>query len=77
MIRACSARKEIRNAYKILVGQPEGKRPLRRPRRRWKDNIETGFREIGLENFACSIRHSMTKTNKAKLTLLKKRYTPH
>jgi hypothetical protein len=30
---------EKRNAYKILVGKPEGKRPLARPRRRWVDNI--------------------------------------
>jgi hypothetical protein len=30
---------EMRNAYKILVGKPEGKRPLGRPRRRWEDNI--------------------------------------
>jgi hypothetical protein len=31
---------EKRNAYRILVGKPEGKRPLRRPRRRWVDNIK-------------------------------------
>jgi hypothetical protein len=31
---------EMRNAYKI-VGKPEGKRPLRRPRHRWEDNIRT------------------------------------
>jgi hypothetical protein len=30
---------ENRNAYRILVGKPEGKRPVGRPRRRWKDNI--------------------------------------
>jgi hypothetical protein len=35
-----------RNAYRILVGKPEGKRPLGRPRRRWVDNIKTGLREI-------------------------------
>jgi hypothetical protein len=34
-------------AYKILVGKPEGKRPLGRPRRRWKDNIRMDLREIG------------------------------
>jgi hypothetical protein len=38
---------ETRNAYRILVGTPEGKRPLGRPRRRWMDNIKTGLREIG------------------------------
>jgi hypothetical protein len=36
-----------RNAYRILVGNPEGKRPLGRPRRRWVDNIKMGLREIG------------------------------
>jgi hypothetical protein len=36
-----------RNAYRILVGKPEGKRPLGRPRRRWEDNIRIGLREIG------------------------------
>jgi len=30
---------EMRNAYKILIGKPEGKRPLGKPRRRWEDNI--------------------------------------
>jgi hypothetical protein len=38
---------ETRNAYRILVGKPEGKRPLGRPRRRWVDNIKTDLREIG------------------------------
>jgi hypothetical protein len=36
-----------RNAYRILVGKPEGKRPLRRPRHRWVDNIKMDLREIG------------------------------
>jgi hypothetical protein len=36
-----------RNAYRILVGKPEGKRPLRRPGCRWEDNIKTDFRETG------------------------------
>jgi hypothetical protein len=36
------------NAYRILVGKPEGKRPLGRPRRRWVDNIKIDLREIGL-----------------------------
>jgi hypothetical protein len=31
---------EKRNAYRILVGKPEGKKPLRRPKRRWVDNIK-------------------------------------
>jgi hypothetical protein len=38
---------EKRNAYRILVGEPEGKRPLGRPRRRWVDNIKIDLREIG------------------------------
>jgi hypothetical protein len=36
-----------RNAYRILVGKPEGKRPLGRPRRGWVDDIKMNFREIG------------------------------
>jgi hypothetical protein len=39
--------REKRNAYGILVRKPEGKRPLGRPRRRWVDNINIDFREIG------------------------------
>jgi hypothetical protein len=35
------------NAYKILVGKPEGKRPLGKPRRTWEDNIKMDLREIG------------------------------
>jgi hypothetical protein len=39
---------ERRFAYRILVGKPEGRRPLeRRPRIRWEDNIKTDFREVG------------------------------
>jgi hypothetical protein len=38
---------EKRNAYRISVGNPEGKRPLGRPRRRWVDNIKMDLREIG------------------------------
>jgi hypothetical protein len=38
---------EKRNAYRILVGNPEGKRPLGRPRCRWVDNIKIDLREIG------------------------------
>jgi hypothetical protein len=36
-----------RNTYRILVGNPEGKRPLGRPRRRWVDNMKMDLREIG------------------------------
>jgi hypothetical protein len=38
-----------RNAYMVLVGNPEGKRPLGRPRRRWVDNIKMDLRQIGLD----------------------------
>jgi hypothetical protein len=38
---------EKRNAYRISVGKPEGKRPLGRSRRRWEDNIRMDLREIG------------------------------
>jgi hypothetical protein len=37
---------EKRNAYRTLVGMPEGKRPLRRPRRRWVDSIKMDLKEI-------------------------------
>jgi hypothetical protein len=38
---------EMRNACRILVGKPEGKRPLVRPRRRWVDSIKMDLREVG------------------------------
>jgi hypothetical protein len=38
-----------RGVYRVLVGKPEGKRPLGRPRRRWKDNIKMDYREIGID----------------------------
>jgi hypothetical protein len=47
MSGACSTNGEKRNAYRILVGKPEGKRPLGRPRRRWLDNIKMDLRKIG------------------------------
>jgi hypothetical protein len=37
-----------RNAYRLLVGKPEGRRPLGRPRRRWLDNIRMDLVEVGL-----------------------------
>jgi hypothetical protein len=39
-----------RNAYRVLVGKPEGKRPLGSPRRRWVDNIYIDLREIGWDS---------------------------
>jgi hypothetical protein len=47
MGRACSTDGEKRNAYGMLVGKPEEKRPLGRPRRKWVDNIKMDLREIG------------------------------
>ena len=38
---------EERRVYRVLVGKPEGKRPLGRPRRRWMDNIRTDLQEVG------------------------------
>jgi hypothetical protein len=40
---------EGRGAYRVLVGRPEGKRPLGRPRSRWEDNIKMDLREIGID----------------------------
>jgi hypothetical protein len=39
---------ERRGAYRALVGKPEGRRPLGRPRRRWEDIIRMDLREVGL-----------------------------
>jgi hypothetical protein len=41
---------EKKNAYRILVGNPEGKRPLGRPRRRWVDNIKMYLSDIGWDD---------------------------
>jgi hypothetical protein len=38
---------ERRGAYRALVGKPEGRRPLGRPRLRWEDNIKMDLREVG------------------------------
>jgi hypothetical protein len=46
MGRACSTIGEKRNLYRILVGKPEGTKPLRTPRRRWVDSIKMDLREI-------------------------------
>jgi hypothetical protein len=43
---ACT--REMRNEYTILVGKPEGNRPLGRPRRGWEDNIKLDLTEIGV-----------------------------
>jgi hypothetical protein len=38
---------DMRGAYRVLVGRPEGKRPLGRQRRRWEDNIKMDIRQVG------------------------------
>jgi len=43
----CSAYGEGRGMYGVLVEKPEGKRPLERPRHRWKDSIEMDLQEVG------------------------------
>jgi len=45
--RACSTYGVRRGVYRILVGKPEGKRPLGRPRPRWEDNIKMDLQEVG------------------------------
>jgi hypothetical protein len=47
MGRVCSSNGEKRNAYRILVGIPEGKNPLARPKRMWVDNVKMDLRGIG------------------------------
>jgi hypothetical protein len=44
---------EKRNAYRLLVAKPEGKRPLGRPRRRWVDNIGIDLVEVGWGDVDC------------------------
>ena len=40
---------QFRSAYRVLVRKPESKRPLGRPRRRWKDNIKMDLRDVGCD----------------------------
>jgi hypothetical protein len=44
---------EGRSFYRLLIGRPEGKRPLGRPRRRWEDNIKLDLREIWIDGANC------------------------
>ena len=44
-----------RGVYRILVGKPEGKRPLTRPRRRWENNIKMDLQEVGFGLWTGSI----------------------
>jgi hypothetical protein len=45
----CHTRGRGEGVYRVLFGRPESKRPLGRPRRRWKNNIKMGLREIGID----------------------------
>ena len=47
MGRECGAYGGGEGAYRVLVGKPEGKRPLGRPRRRWVDNFRKDLQEVG------------------------------
>jgi hypothetical protein len=44
---ACSTNGEKTNAYRLLVGKPDGRRPLGRPRRKWVDNIRMNLVDVG------------------------------
>jgi hypothetical protein len=46
-VRRVARMGEDRGAYRILVGRPEGRRPLGRPRSRWEDNIKTDLQDVG------------------------------
>jgi hypothetical protein len=50
----------IRNAYNILVGKPEGKRPLGRPKNRWENNISIDLWEIGWESMGLMHQEPVT-----------------
>jgi hypothetical protein len=54
---ACSAYGERRGLYRVLVGKPVGKRPLGRPKLRWKDNIKMDLQEGDVGEWAESIWH--------------------
>jgi hypothetical protein len=47
MGRECTAYGEGKAVYRVLVGKPERKKPLGRPRRRWDDNIKMNLQEMG------------------------------
>jgi hypothetical protein len=51
MVGACSADGEETGVHRVLVGKPEGKRPLARPRLRWENNIMMDLQEVG-----CGVR---------------------
>ena len=46
-LQNCSPNQFEEKVYRVLVGKPEGKRPLGRPRRRWEDNIKMDLQDVG------------------------------
>jgi len=50
---ACSSYEEKRDVYRVLVGKPERKKPLGRPRCRWEDNIKMDLQEVGCGGMDC------------------------
>ncbi|KAJ4450445.1 hypothetical protein ANN_01869 [Periplaneta americana] len=62
---------ECRNAYRVLVGRPEGKRPLGRPSRRWEDNIKMDLMEVGYD--ATSVPYSTVHEPQLSFKALKRR----
>jgi hypothetical protein len=53
MGRACSTYGEARGVYRVLVGKPEGKGPLGRPKHCWEDNIKMDLQEVGCRGMDC------------------------
>jgi hypothetical protein len=51
-VMACRTYGERKGAYKVLVGKPEGKRPLGRPKHRWDDNVQMDLSAVGLGSMA-------------------------
>jgi hypothetical protein len=64
MGRVCSMNGEKRNAYRILVGKSEGKKPLGRQRWRWVDNIKMNVREIGWGGMASVLVYLIIETSR-------------
>ena len=54
---------ERRGAYRVLVGKPEGRRPLGRPMRRWEDNITMNLQEVGWKGGMDWIDQAQTRTD--------------
>jgi hypothetical protein len=62
---ACSADGEERGVYRVLVGKPEVKRPLQRPRRRWEDNVSMDIQEVGCGGMDLYAPHNDVSVNDA------------